>query len=184
MVKYAVRCSIKLIFLPGLGIKVCIFAPHRGLFYGLYSFEAVLCCCGFSSGKRSLPTSRFVRIRNEGCGWQRKNARLRFHRYNSRCHTHTPAERASFRSLFNGTLLQQEDERLQGRQGGLELPGLQGREASWTQERAALQQEVRLFRRNTVIFYMKLRSMLMRRRLGCKDQEETAQPEVSPLVLT
>lgn len=86
--------------------------------------------------------------------------------------------------MFNGTLLQQEDERLQGRQGGLELPGLQGREAPWTQEHAALQQEVRLFRRNTVIFYMKLRSMLMRRRLGCKDQEETTQPEVSPPVLT
>lgn len=80
------------------------------------------------------------------------------------------------------TLLQQEDEHLhlQGHQGGLELPGLQSHEAPWTQERAALQQEVRLFRRNTVIFYMKLRSMLMRRRLSCKEQEETAQPEVSP----
>lgn len=74
----------------------------------------------------------------------------------------------------------QEDERLrlQGRQAGLELQGLQGHESPWTQERAALQQEVRLFRRNTVIFYMKLRSILMRRRLGCKDQEEAEPPEV------
>uniref|UniRef100_H3DBK9 Microtubule crosslinking factor 1 n=1 Tax=Tetraodon nigroviridis TaxID=99883 RepID=H3DBK9_TETNG len=41
--------------------------------------------------------------------------------------------------------------------------------------------EVRLFRRNTLIFYMKLRSMLMRRRLGCRDQEEAAQPEFEKL---
>lgn len=68
--------------------------------------------------------------------------------------------------------------RLQGHRGGLELQGLQSHEVSWTQERAALQQEVRLFRRNTVVLYMKLRSMLMRRRLGCRDQEEAAQPEV------
>lgn len=80
----------------------------------------------------------------------------------------------------NFSLWQQEDERvrLQGHRGGLELQGLQSHEVSWAQERAALQQEVRLFRRNTVVLYMKLRSMLMRRRLGCRDQEEAAQPEV------
>lgn len=77
------------------------------------------------------------------------------------------------------SLLQQEDERLhlEAQRGGLELQGLQSHEVSWTQERAMLQQEVRLFRRNTIIFYMKLRWILMHWRLGRKDtsREETAE---------
>lgn len=80
-------------------------------------------------------------------------------------------------------LLQQEDEclPLEAQSGGLELPGLQSHELPWTQERTMLQQEVRLFRRNTIIFYMKLRWILMHWRLGCKDnsREETVHSEVS-----
>ncbi|XP_054869993.1 microtubule cross-linking factor 1 isoform X2 [Amphiprion ocellaris] len=78
--------------------------------------------------------------------------------------------------------LPQEDERLrlEAQREGLELQGLQSLEAPWPQERAALQQEVRLFRRNTVIFYMKLRWILMHWRLGRKDEsgEETVHPEL------
>lgn len=70
--------------------------------------------------------------------------------------------------------------RLEAQRGGLELQGL-SHEVPWTQERAVLQQEVRLFRRNTIIFYMKLRWILMHWRLGRKDDsgEETVHPEVS-----
>ncbi|XP_041848834.1 microtubule cross-linking factor 1 isoform X2 [Melanotaenia boesemani] len=70
-----------------------------------------------------------------------------------------------------GTLPQQEDERLhlEGQHEGLEFQGLQSHEVSWTQEKDMLQQEVRLFRRNTIIFYMKLRGILMHWRLGHKD---------------
>ncbi len=70
--------------------------------------------------------------------------------------------------------------RLEAQRGGLELQGL-SHEVPWTQERAMLQQEVRLFRRNTIIFYMKLRWILMHWRLGRKDDsgEETVHPEVS-----
>lgn len=79
---------------------------------------------------------------------------------------------------------QQEDERLrlEAQRGGLELQGLQSHEVPWPQERAMLQQEVRLFRRNTIIFYMKLRWILMHWRLGRKDDsgEEPVHPEVSP----
>ncbi|XP_061879205.1 microtubule cross-linking factor 1-like isoform X6 [Entelurus aequoreus] len=62
----------------------------------------------------------------------------------------------------------------------LQLPGLQSPESPWAQEKAALQQEVRLFRRNTAIFYMKLRSILAQWRLGRKVEEldEGAQPEL------
>lgn len=81
------------------------------------------------------------------------------------------------------SLLRQEDEhlRLEAQRSGLELPGLQSHEVPWSQERALLTQEVRLFRRNTIIFYMKLRSILMHWRLGRKDNppEETGHPEVS-----
>ncbi|XP_051808914.1 microtubule cross-linking factor 1 isoform X2 [Acanthochromis polyacanthus] len=83
------------------------------------------------------------------------------------------------------SLPQQEDERLrlEAQREGLELQGLQSLEAPWPQERAALQQEVRLFRRNTVIFYMKLRWILMHWRLGRKDEpgEETGHPELEKL---
>ncbi|XP_054602779.1 microtubule cross-linking factor 1 isoform X2 [Nothobranchius furzeri] len=67
--------------------------------------------------------------------------------------------------------LPQEDCRLhlEVQREGLELQGLQSHEVPWTQERTMLQQEVRLFRRNTIIFYMKLRGILMRWRLGRKD---------------
>uniref|UniRef100_A0A673BP11 Uncharacterized protein n=1 Tax=Sphaeramia orbicularis TaxID=375764 RepID=A0A673BP11_9TELE len=79
----------------------------------------------------------------------------------------------------------QEDERLrlEVQRGGLELQGLQCHDAPWTQERAMLQQEVRLFRRNTIIFYMKLRWILMHWRLGRKDEagEETTHPEFEKL---
>uniref|UniRef100_A0A3Q2XZG6 Microtubule crosslinking factor 1 n=1 Tax=Hippocampus comes TaxID=109280 RepID=A0A3Q2XZG6_HIPCM len=67
----------------------------------------------------------------------------------------------------------------------LELPGLlQAPEVCWAQERSALQQEVRLFQRNTAIFYMKLKSILARWRLGSRDgamPDDGAQPEVSRL---
>ncbi|KAK2822691.1 hypothetical protein Q5P01_022756 [Channa striata] len=83
------------------------------------------------------------------------------------------------------SLPQQEDERLrlEAQRGGLELQGLQSHEVPWTQERAVLQQEIRMFRRNTVIFYMKLRWILTHWRLGCKDDtgEETLHPEFEKL---
>ncbi|XP_068558123.1 microtubule cross-linking factor 1 isoform X2 [Cebidichthys violaceus] len=82
-------------------------------------------------------------------------------------------------------LPQQEDERLrlEAQRGGLELQGLQTHEVPWPQERALLQQEVRLFRRNSIIFYMKLRWILMHWRLGRKDdsEEETVNPEFEKL---
>ncbi|XP_074545451.1 microtubule cross-linking factor 1 isoform X3 [Halichoeres trimaculatus] len=83
------------------------------------------------------------------------------------------------------SLPQQDDERLrlEAQRGALELQGLQSHEVPWTQERAMLQQEVRLFRRNTIIFYMKLRSILMHWRLGRRDEssEEAGQPEFEKL---
>ncbi|XP_026229872.1 microtubule cross-linking factor 1 isoform X3 [Anabas testudineus] len=83
--------------------------------------------------------------------------------------------------------LPQEDERLrlevQAQRGRLELQGLQSHEVPWAQERAVLQQEIRMFRRNTIIFYMKLRWILMHWRLGCKDDagEGTVHPEFEKL---
>ncbi|XP_036822439.1 microtubule cross-linking factor 1-like isoform X1 [Oncorhynchus mykiss] len=64
--------------------------------------------------------------------------------------------------------------------GGLDLTGLQAHEAPWVQERTLLQQEVRLFRHNTIIFYMKLRWILMHWRLGKRTEagEETAHAEM------
>ncbi|XP_034557966.1 LOW QUALITY PROTEIN: microtubule cross-linking factor 1 [Notolabrus celidotus] len=83
------------------------------------------------------------------------------------------------------SLPQQDDERLrmEAQRGSLELQGLQSHDVSWTQERTMLQQEVRLFRRNTIIFYMKLRSILMHWRLERRDEstEETEQPEFEKL---
>ncbi|KAM6918627.1 microtubule cross-linking factor 1 isoform 2-T2 [Xenentodon cancila] len=83
------------------------------------------------------------------------------------------------------TLPQQDDEHLhlEAQRAGLELQGLQSHEMPWTQERQMLQQEVRLFRRNTIIFYMKLRWILMHWRLGRKDDsgDKTLQPEFEKL---
>ncbi|XP_037315059.2 microtubule cross-linking factor 1 isoform X2 [Pungitius pungitius] len=80
---------------------------------------------------------------------------------------------------------QQEDERLrlEAQRGGLNLQGLQTHEVPWPQERATLQQEVRLFRRNNIIFYMKLRWILTHWRLGSKDDcgEEAGNPELEKL---
>ncbi|KAG7220902.1 hypothetical protein INR49_017752 [Caranx melampygus] len=81
--------------------------------------------------------------------------------------------------------LPQEDDllRLEAQRSGLELQGLQSHEVPWTQERATLQQEVRLFRRNTIIFYMKLRWILMHWRLNRKGDsgEEMTHPEFEKL---
>ncbi|MEQ2215796.1 hypothetical protein XENOCAPTIV_006060, partial [Xenoophorus captivus] len=73
--------------------------------------------------------------------------------------------------------------RLEVQREGLELQGLQSHEAPWAQERALLQQEVRLFRRNTIIFYMKLRGILLHWRLGCKGDsgDETVVPNLEKL---
>ncbi|KAF3698711.1 Microtubule cross-linking factor 1 [Channa argus] len=82
-------------------------------------------------------------------------------------------------------LPQQGDERLRldAQRGGLELQGLQSHDVPWTQERAVLQQEIRMFRRNTIIFYMKLRWILMHWRLSCKGDtgEEAVHPELEKL---
>uniref|UniRef100_A0A3P9K781 Microtubule crosslinking factor 1 n=1 Tax=Oryzias latipes TaxID=8090 RepID=A0A3P9K781_ORYLA len=84
-----------------------------------------------------------------------------------------------------GSLLQQEDGclRLEMQREGLELQGLQSLDIPWTHERAAMQQEVRLFRRNTIIFYMKLRTILTNWRLGRKDDsaDKTAHSEADKL---
>ncbi|XP_056149758.1 microtubule cross-linking factor 1 [Lampris incognitus] len=66
-----------------------------------------------------------------------------------------------------GSLPQEEEySHVETRRGGLELHGLQSHDGPWAQERAMLQQEVRLFRHNTIIFYMKLRWILMHWRVG------------------
>ncbi|XP_058493350.1 microtubule cross-linking factor 1 isoform X6 [Solea solea] len=69
--------------------------------------------------------------------------------------------------------------RLEAQRADLELQGLQSHDVPWTQERTLLQQEVRLFRHNTIIFYMKLRWILMHWRLSRKDytREEAGHPE-------
>ncbi|KAK1790085.1 hypothetical protein P4O66_002388 [Electrophorus voltai] len=64
------------------------------------------------------------------------------------------------------SVAQEEDRRRAEARQGLDLQGLQPSEPSWPQERAQLQQEVRLLRQNTVIVYMKLRWILMHWRLG------------------
>ncbi|XP_055721716.1 microtubule cross-linking factor 1-like [Salvelinus fontinalis] len=92
------------------------------------------------------------------------------------------------REAFSGTMAQDEERRrleVQGvkPRGGLDLTGLQAHEAPWVQERTLLQQEVQLFRHNTVIFYMKLRWILMHWRLGKRTEtgEETAHSEYEKL---
>ncbi|XP_030607368.1 microtubule cross-linking factor 1 isoform X2 [Archocentrus centrarchus] len=83
------------------------------------------------------------------------------------------------------SLPQQDDERLrlEAQREGLELHGLQTHEVPWAQERAMLQQEIRLFRRNTIIIYMKLRWILMHWRLGRKEDsgDGTVHPEFEKL---
>ncbi|XP_047225088.1 microtubule cross-linking factor 1 isoform X5 [Girardinichthys multiradiatus] len=82
------------------------------------------------------------------------------------------------------TLPQEEQRlRLEAQRERLELQGLQSHEAPWAQEQALLQQEVRLFRRNTIIFYMKLRGILLHWRLSCKGDsgDETVVPNLEKL---
>ncbi|XP_039871732.1 microtubule cross-linking factor 1 isoform X3 [Simochromis diagramma] len=83
------------------------------------------------------------------------------------------------------SLPQQDDERLrlEAQREGLELQGLQTHEVPWAQERAMLQQEVRLYRRNIIIIYMKLRWILMHWRLGRKDDsgDDAVHPEFEKL---
>ena len=76
--------------------------------------------------------------------------------------------------LYVWVWLQQEARR------GLELQGLQTHEVPWPQERALLQQELRLFSHHTVILYMKLRWILTHWRLGRRAEagEEGAHAEV------
>lgn len=175
-------CSITLVS-AGCSVKVHTFAPWRCL-NGCRSFEALCAVVGSAPGNCcSRPPVPFGSRTKAASGNRRTRSRSSSGTANT-CQapiTRLSTPRIDFLSFpCAENLRQQEDEhvRLQGHRGGLELQGLQGHEVPWTQERAALQQEVRLFRRNTLIFYMKLRSMLMRRRLGCRDQEEAAQPEV------
>lgn len=85
-------------------------------------------------------------------------------------------------NIINKNLFLQDEDllRLEAQRGALQLQGLQSHEVPWTQERTMLQQEVRLFRRNTVIIYMKLRWILMHWRLARKGDggEEAVLPEV------
>ncbi|KAK6311228.1 hypothetical protein J4Q44_G00192830 [Coregonus suidteri] len=92
------------------------------------------------------------------------------------------------REAFSGTIAQDEERRRLEAQGvrprgGLDLTGLQAHEAPWVQERTLLQQEVRLFRHNTIVFYMKLRWILMHWRLGRRPEtgEEAAHSEYEKL---
>ncbi|XP_031416346.1 microtubule cross-linking factor 1 isoform X2 [Clupea harengus] len=77
------------------------------------------------------------------------------------------------REGLTGSITQQEARR------GLELQGLQTHEVPWPQERALLQQELRLFSHHTVILYMKLRWILTHWRLGRRAEagEEGAHAE-------
>ncbi|XP_039505032.1 microtubule cross-linking factor 1 isoform X2 [Pimephales promelas] len=70
------------------------------------------------------------------------------------------------RDGFSSSIPQEEERRRAEARRGLELQGLQSHEPTWPQERVQLQQEVRLFRHNIVIVYMKLRWILMHWRLG------------------
>ncbi|KAI7809793.1 putative protein SOGA2-like [Triplophysa rosa] len=91
-----------------------------------------------------------------------------------------PEERESITS----TSITQDEERWRSEaRRGLELQGLQSHEPAWPQERVLLQQEVRCFRHNIVIVYMKLRWILMHWRLGRKTDatEESAHAEYERL---
>uniref|UniRef100_A0A671L8L6 Microtubule cross-linking factor 1-like n=1 Tax=Sinocyclocheilus anshuiensis TaxID=1608454 RepID=A0A671L8L6_9TELE len=84
------------------------------------------------------------------------------------------------RDSFTSSITQ-ERRRAEARRG-LELQGLQSHEPTWPQERVLLQQEVRLFRHNMVIVYMKLHWILMHWRLGRRTDglEEGAHAENIP----
>ncbi|TRY66091.1 hypothetical protein DNTS_035583 [Danionella cerebrum] len=72
----------------------------------------------------------------------------------------------------------QEDERRHtDPRRGLELQGLQPHEPTWPQERALLQQEVRSFRHNMVMVYMKLRWVLMHWRRGRRTESAEEEEE-------
>ncbi|XP_072524704.1 microtubule cross-linking factor 1 isoform X2 [Salminus brasiliensis] len=87
------------------------------------------------------------------------------------------------RESLPASLTQEDDRRRLEARRGLELQGLQSHEPTWPQERALLQQEVRLFRQNTIIVYMKLRWILMHWRLGRRTDmaEEGAHAEYERL---
>ncbi|XP_017351335.2 microtubule cross-linking factor 1 isoform X4 [Ictalurus punctatus] len=83
------------------------------------------------------------------------------------------------RDNLPSSITQEEELRHLEARRGLELQGLQTHEPAWPQERALLQQEVRLFRQNVIIVYMKLRWILMHWRLGRRTDvaEEGAEDE-------
>lgn len=85
-------------------------------------------------------------------------------------------------NLSSSLSLQEEELRHLEARRGLELQGLQPHEAAWPQERALLQQEVRLFRQNAIIVYMKLRWILMHWRLGRRTDADEDGAEVRPNV--
>ncbi|XP_028832257.1 microtubule cross-linking factor 1 isoform X2 [Denticeps clupeoides] len=87
------------------------------------------------------------------------------------------------REGFQGSVAQEEEQRRLEARRGLELQGLQPLDAPWPQERALMQQELRLFRHNTIILYMKLRWILMHWRLGRRMEsgEEGAHDECERL---
>ncbi|XP_033838439.1 microtubule cross-linking factor 1 isoform X2 [Periophthalmus magnuspinnatus] len=104
----------------------------------------------------------------------------------SEVHFRLDPERRLKSSSEEATLcLTQEDERLraEAQRGGLQLPGLQTHDSGWPQERAALHQELRLFRRNTIILYMKLRATLAQWRSRHREEpaEGATQPELERL---
>ncbi|KAK2900432.1 hypothetical protein Q8A67_008547 [Cirrhinus molitorella] len=87
------------------------------------------------------------------------------------------------RDSFTSSMTQEEERRRAEARRGLELQGLQSHEPTWPQDRVLLQQEVRLFRHNMVIVYMKLRWILMHWRLGRRTDgvEEGAHAEYERL---
>ncbi|XP_026061324.1 microtubule cross-linking factor 1 isoform X2 [Carassius auratus] len=87
------------------------------------------------------------------------------------------------RDSFTSSITQEEERRRAEARRGLELQGLQSHEPTWPQERVLLQQEVRSYRHNMVIVYMKLRWILMHWRLGRRTDalEEGAHAEYERL---
>ncbi|XP_030630535.1 microtubule cross-linking factor 1 [Chanos chanos] len=87
------------------------------------------------------------------------------------------------RESLPGSVVQEEEYRRLEARRGLELQGLRPHEPSWPQERAVFQQELQLFRHNTIIIYMKLRWILMHWRLGHSTEggEEAAPAEYERL---
>ncbi|XP_035268381.1 LOW QUALITY PROTEIN: microtubule cross-linking factor 1-like [Anguilla anguilla] len=64
-----------------------------------------------------------------------------------------------------------------------ELQGLRQQDQAWAQERTLLQQDLRLFKHSTFLFYVKLRWLLRRWRQGCRadEGEEDNFPEYEKL---